>query len=1481
MVGLKAFWILLSTLMFVACVPQTKQTECASNEAFNASLRTCVPIVQGASSFINIKSFVPQFTQTRSKNDTTMLTFSIVVDNPYNQSHSVEWERVFNAAPTYICSNSYTCSFPASYLGTVLGEIGTHIITAKVKDGNGAVVAAHSFELKVNELPRPVIIQPVTPSDLTFHVYPTDPRVQFSFNIKNNGAYLTASQNYRTEWMILKNGSVIHTESDAFTNFTSTGTNSAYLGNPTSFPPSPTFNPANFGVGSYSIRASIKNDDPGEIVAEQYWNLDVLQPPLANVTNISSPEPGKQITAHNGISYPVNPAVPVLSWFYDTSTYPEFCVTVDDRDGTYAADGKSILVKFYLNSQGGDICTVKTDDTPGSQQVCLIGAKCQTGAAPVIFNPAALKFHNSSTYVEQPQKVSARLFDEATNLEFERSNIFPSLGSYPIEWNVLVKPVNTAPQMSFGPVAQNPTGCASTGAYTRSGCQVNQGQPFLVSFTVKDDFYKPDANPEEFRWNVDLKLNGTNLIVPGVQTACFKPSGTGITTPADSGPYDLANAHKGTNQWACQITVPHHTLSGPLSPNAGQFSVVATMEDQGSPVGGLSLISQSLTWNLVVTETNDTSPTAIGIADQSDNFLALDKSTVSIGTSSVALNPSAATNSVYENETVRFNIRTTDQERDNLKFKISLCTTVDCSGKMTVSSPAYIDFFRNLQADPSKVEAVLNYDYTIDEYLLQKANIALTSNKDLPNKVSFEVEVLDVPSILITPVAIQTKIMSFYVKNYNPAPKVNTLSASPSVGSTIPVLSGYPVTINPGTVTDASAPGDEKTIKYQWWARIGAAAWSEIAGADKIALRYTPGNIEANIEVKLCTGNPTANLIDPNNADPSYESCSESWTIASRKSIEALAVPTNRILGDPDVELESSSDEIAVWHDNVNPGIVDTYTYYTVYKGMSTSLPQKMLYVDKTVKKKNGELVSKSTISFSPLDDTTEVDVSNLSITGTTNSLYIAYFASFDSSSSAMIPRVRRIDISRPTPNLVPNYPKSDSQPKEQFGFNYVHYEINTLCTAAGNCFPTAGGNGTPAKITFNSTLTPGDTIEINGYTFTASGTSIADPKDICAAGICTDVNSTATNLAKKINDSKHFLLEGITAEVDGAEVLLFGQYKSDYIDFDGLIGEVVTAKSLGKIFVYDNYWHLPLVNALTAQNKVIVLSGPTQVHLQQSDPKASVRISDLDGLVADSDDMGETASFDSALSQSNELVFARISGNPGDAGRMKIFRYNWGTSWTKSVGPGAANKVIFDSLDFDIVKFAADAPGNNFYYVMAREKSANGGKWHIGRYDSNLSSFALEDELDNRLLSSKEDEVFGNTNHHSTTLMKVPVLVSVPSVPEARIFFSSVGSGTDTYPRLAQWKSDDMISCGSCVSLTQEPMLATAKIGVSQVSSSLEFGSPGFMVTRDAFFAGFHLIDGADAKPYSGIINARAEAIQSNTLDATGLWRPPFVLDQ
>ena len=187
MAGLKTFWILIySLLLLAACVPQTKQTECQGNEAFNAALRTCVPVVGGPSSFINVGTYSPAFTQTRHKADTTTLQFSISVSNPYNQTYTVAWERVFNGAPVSMCSNALTCSFSASYLGTTLGEVGTHILTAKILDGNGSVVDTHSFELKINELPKPIInTATILPNQYAFTVTPNQSSVEFKFNIKN------------------------------------------------------------------------------------------------------------------------------------------------------------------------------------------------------------------------------------------------------------------------------------------------------------------------------------------------------------------------------------------------------------------------------------------------------------------------------------------------------------------------------------------------------------------------------------------------------------------------------------------------------------------------------------------------------------------------------------------------------------------------------------------------------------------------------------------------------------------------------------------------------------------------------------------------------------------------------------------------------------------------------------------------------------------------------------------------------------------------------------------------------------------------------------------------------------------------------------------------------------------------------------------------------------------------------------------------
>ncbi len=1458
MVGLKAFWILLSTLMLAACVPQTKQTECSSNEAFNASLRTCVPIVQGASSFINISNFTPQFTQTRSKDDTTTLTFSISVSNPYNQSYSVEWERVFNAGPVFMCSNSLSCSFPASFLGTTLGEVGTHILTAKIKDTNGAVVDSHSFELKINELPKPVINIPVTPSSLSFDVYPTEPRVQFSFNIRNNGATISPTDNYRTVWTILKNGSFYLSETDSFTNFTSTGTNTAYLGTS----PTPLFNPGTFGVGTYSIRASVQNDNPGEIVAEQYWNVTVKLPALTKVTNVSSPDPGVTITAHNGIDYATAEAFTAdYSWIYGSpATYPNFCVTVNDRDGVYASDGKSVLVKFYLNNSGGDICTKKTVDTAGTQIVCLNDAVlCENGGSPIAFDKSVLKFNNSSSTVQQLHKVTARVFDESSSLELGAADVLD--GSYPVEWKVLVKPINTAPVMAFGSSTNNPTGCTSSGAFTKSNCQVTQGSHFKVSFSAIDDFYTSAINPNEFKWDIKLKRNGADITSTEVNTHCYKDFGTAdifpnLVVPGFEPEYQYNATTPTSSEWVCWIAVPHFDSSGPLNPSVGNYQVMATMQDSGSPIGGAGLISQSLAWNLVVTEAN----TNIDLRPQT--ILAAD-SNVSNGV--IVLDPSSAASFATEKDTVSFRLNIDDDERDDFEYRISLCTdnSIACATSTIVTSPSFVNVLRGSQvANPLLITGLL---YTIPEdFLISKHATSINIDTATSRLVYFKVEAIDKPHIPSTPEVMDTEYFSFYVRNFNPAPVINTATASPAVGTNTTVYSGFQFTIDPGTVSDASVPSIERNLQYQWYAKIGAGAWSAVTGATTKVLRYTPGNTSSVIDLKLCVGDGTA-------AHPvsSTGTCTANWSVTPKTFINDLEYTDS-----DGFSANSLNNELAVWYDETN-AVPNTQVIYSAYVDNTNDI-----FVEKTVKDASGNIIlSTPALRFPALDASAASLVSNLSITGTADSLYIAYIASSVSAPTNMSPYVRRIDKSGTSKTGMPN--------SATFGFKYDDYEVTTLCSPSVDCtIIPADGAGSPVSITFGGTgrLVTGDTIKINNTTFTAN--SGVGSNDICDSNTCGGPNSTASNIANKINSSSLTDLQGIRAVASGPTLSLYGLWNQDYLDFDGTVAAipnlVVAENGLGKIFIQGTHWHLPFINSSLSgsnQNNITVLTGMIDNHMRSSAPNTNVDLLDI----------GKVAVFDHSINTSGEMVIAAISGDVSNSGKLSLYRYVESAGSWSIFDAGASGSPtdqesmdIMSSYDFEYVKLAASTTGNPYYYVIAREKSINGSEYHIGRYNPDLDTAATPSEniLNTRISIS-------DVNYLSDTKIKLPQLLAVTGFSEARIFFQSVGTGILTLPHIARWKSDDTVTCGGCISLNgpleHQP---NAKMGISQIANDLTLGSAGALVgenINDVVFTLYSsdLADDDIFRPQLGIVNIEAESIQSTTADASGRWHPPFILDQ
>ncbi len=1459
MVGLNTFWIALGTLfLFAACVPQTKQTECGSNEAFNASLRTCVPVVGGPSSFLTIDTYSPSFTQTRTKGDTTPLQFTVSVANPYNQSYTLSWEKVFNAAPESICSNSHTCTLIAS-----LYDVGSHIITAKVVAANGSVVDTHSFELKITNLPKPSVnTTTLTPSTYAFDKLPTDPRVQFSFTIRNpldSGFSMNASDNYRTSWSVIKNGSTIYSETDTFTNFTNGGTNTAFLGTP----PTPYFNPATIGVGTYIVRAAVQNDNPGEIVAEYQWNVNVRQPDLANVSGIGFPAPGVAVTAHNNVGYN---DYPTLSWIYGTgspASRPLFCVTVDDADGTYAGDGKSIQVRWYLNSTGAEICTKKTSDSLGTgatQQICLVDAlsNCENSGAP--FDTNILDLANTAATVTQNQKVTARLFDEATSYEFERSDVLPNNGSYPVEWLVTVKPVNVAPTVTFGSI--NPTGCTTTSAFSRTGCQVDQGTAFTLSFTVSDDFYSASALEEEFQWDLRLRHNGSDITTnqAGATTSCSKAFGA--TTPAY------------TTQWTCSLMVPHHIPSGPLNPASGTYQAVLTLSDSGSPVGGDDMVSPNLTWSFIVRERN---PSGIVLTAQS--ILAGQSNIQSIQSGlTVTLNPGDPTSFARELDSILFNMYVTDTEVDNLQYQVSLCTdnTSSCTTSVPVSSngstsspSSWVNFTRTIDTDPLQVTGTL---YQLPEDLLiGRLATKVDINRDTSHLVHFKVDVKDIMSTsgsTAPSTVTDSEVFRVYVRNYNPAPVINTATAAPAVGSTTIVYSGYQFSIDPGSVTDASGPGSERDLKYQWYSRFSAGAWTAITSATDRLLRYTPGNVTGTIELQLCVGdNTAANPL----AAPGTGTCAGTWYVT----------PKPYLYNQPATGSGSLGNELAVWYDDTNT-VPNTNVIYSAYVDQNLDV-----FVEKTVRDTSGNIVlTTQTIQFEALDSGTPSIVTNLSIAGSADSVYVAYIASTSSAPNTLIPRIRRIDKSFE----VAGRRKIGMPHMAPFGFNYAPYGISCSNVAACTIAP-VDGDGSVATLEFINRLSTGETITINGYVFTASDTPSAGVDLICSSNACATENSAASNLADKINNSTASALHGITAVSVGATVELYSQYDEDFIDFDGTMigtinapGLVVANGGLGRIFLNGGRWHLPMINSSlggSEQNNVTVVSGTADVHLRS----AGLAISANDTLT----EMGRTAAFDAKVNLSGELVIARISGELNNAGALSIYRYTLsGMDWvlfdtTGGIATDRASQEIFSGLSFQSVRLATNAVGNTYYYVLAQEQVSSGSDYFIGRYNPNLDTAASFTE---NVLTTKVSGATSQTMITNTRLL-VPDLVSVPGLAEARIFFNSVGSGVVSYPRVARWRTDDTVTCGTCFSLIGNlEHRQTARIGLSQVVSDLTLGAIGSTASEnvnDVVFALFSSDTTATDtfKPQIGVLNMEPEAIHSTAVDASGLFQPPFILDQ
>ena len=1482
MVGFKSFITIILLLVLAACVPQTKQTDCSSNEAFNATLRMCVPVMNGPSSFITLTDPNNLGTIQRFKTSTTPVNFSVVVSNPYAQSFYVTWSRFKPSGTSTGISgtssgNTFTTSLIPNQLLNLSGanDIGLHVITATVYDSNNDAVASLSFQLIISDTPTPEIdsastnppgyIALTTPQELP----PIDSAMIFSFDTKNNGLNITGL-GYRTDWFLYRGGILIDNNNSPslFSNNAVNDVNSSSY----SFDP---FAIDGITIGSYILIGKVTNTAGDPIDARQ-WSITVSHPTLPKVTsrNIykTSTSPGYSTvsTAYHGVAYTDWISTePLDKSFIPNGAYTaqgDYCVTIADAQGAYTGDNQGVRVDFFLDN-ATMVYSASTDDSNGTaeEKVCLSDG----GPAGATSN---VMFTNTTSTSTQAHTIVAHVFDEATGQEYTNYEM-AGTWAYPITWNFLVKPANAAPTVAF--TTQTLTGitCSSSSS-TAKTCAVTQDSAFTVGVKVTDDFYSTITNQNKFSYTMVLMKNGTPYPGQSCTKTILNASSSNAVGSDAGGTVDEVGP-----DYICTFTVPSYDATGSINPGAFAWSVKIDVSDVGSPIAGSSAMSSTtLNYNLNVTEAN-TAPVIVAQGTTTSvSYLSVSPATpLTLASTDVGANSNA-----IEGDTLTFNINVQDAQRDDHIIRVYLCTdlTSSCASTALVATQTI-----------NKTDNILTQK-TLLSYTLPENLLPITTPAGTNVDVFFKVQVEDIPdtvTALISNTSTSAPVhFNLNVRNTNPAPQ---FAQDNPLDVTDPIITfaGYPLSINAGTITDASLATTENTPQVQWYIddNGGDDSYVAITGATSPILVWTPSNkITAGTTVNLavCVDDGTVMNPQPSTAsigaligstNPVYGSnCFGSWDVEVKQHI----VPTAYFNGTVNV-----GDEIAVWQDTT---VTNKNVIYSAYNDANG-----MIYIEKTVFDTDGKIYNNTTsgfqtISFAAIDGTVAdaATIKDLSLAGTDEFLYIAYRAAPSSSPNSPRIRIRRIDkrsgATTGSKTDVATHPEPG-----KFGFMYTQ-SAPTSSTSTGSVTVNSPSPGQPYVITFGASLAAGDQVDVNGVTFTASSTAPAGGI-LCSGGsLGCSTTGNAQLLANAINSSSDRLLQGVTAVQSGSTVTLYGDINAGE-SADGnttaLLSSYIPGK-LGKIMTYDSgggvwSWYLPFVDVSHASSNIRMLTGSAG----SADYLGTTTITDtmVYSTTADpTNGIGAVNWFTNDLF-GNEILIGSIN----TSSVAKLTTYPLGSA------VATASNTLFGGspVEAGSLKVAARVTNNSFNYLAAKVLTSLSPltyEWKFGRYDSSLLPSPVPSPAASPAPIPAE-ETFSNLSNNAATATVLAniadfTIEAMPNSSEARLILSS-DNGTSDYDVFAvRYRNNGKLSCDLCVPLTYgtQELSSTQKIATTKINTAMALGSTnGVPVSRDVFFTAFSLDSDADGifEPQVGIINSKVEAMSTTTTvsDGTVGFRP------
>lgn len=1292
-----------------------KETQCGTNEAFNATRRKCVPVV-GASTTntVFIQSKTPENSYTTSVVDSPT-AHAVAVSDAYNYGYTVKWyehyQDVSGTTTTLVAIDDANYTF-----NPTVKQAGQYVLEAVLLDLDGVnQLDTVNWTIIVSDQEQPSLSNP-SPNAPAFS-YPTSiTSATLSMDITNPNTV----QGYY--YFILDDTTVAGP-----TLFNSAATISHSI------------NPQGMTQGLHTLTVKLVSyNNLSNIIDSYFWLVNIVSPDLPVIQTASSYPPlSDTITVVDGIDFASGGWLDTSNNDLSNGNTQLICIVVDDSDKDNVP-GADIDVEFKV---AGNSIGFAPETAAGSNKFCLSSA--DTVAAQSYFNLA-------NPDVAESKSLNVVTYKTGTTTQVES-----------LTWNVVVRPKNIRPVISInGVTTSSSLGCTASTTVHYTGCSMTQSVNYnadsgdtdyadaedtdnVVQLGITLD-YDPDIVTEgDFQVFFQVKKVGDSAYedMDGnsqyTYTDC-KYSETDTSGTVDSG-----------DKYVCNLRMDAFNNNGSIDP--GDYVVTAFIRDYGDGDGDGSATpdglgwgvspkdSNPLTWEITVQEKQSTGTIQIGTflsAAAAADYTVGDSwydGVVSCGDPTDAAVTGFTADTLVETECVRVYTAVRDLERDDFNITIEMSNGI-LGGYSTLSSTSTVT-----RIDNEEWTLVMTYA-EVPEWAVAGA---LTS-------ATIKVTVQDKPDNAASPICFtcDTATQSFTVNvtNNNPPPTFADWTGAPegshfvdlSANGTI-VYAGMPfeIAVDSSDYSDASQY-DGVNITWQWLVSLdGGASWQEISNANSSNqsspkliwtpdLDITPGT---SVNLRLClgddgTGNELTSCTDTpyiGGAGGSSKRIKEWQNIVVYPATKQLAATAAN---------NSSGNELAQWYDETNGHL------YTAYTSGTT------VYVEKSGYDSNGALQSIHTLSFSTEDSDagfTPTSIYSLSMAGLDGTSVLIAYGLLETTTSAPQYRVRRIDIQN-----------------GKFSFNYCGFYVSGDVYASGHAtcqdlydqgasanllegsgdvssftssYPgeidiTFSGNISDANTDFPIINSLGNTV-IYRYNGTTNYGSTPKVVGFCVgAGACTNQDETAAALAAAINND--------AAETDTDVLAIAEEYYARNTnpspqvviegpnEFDVYNNVSKTTPAIGQINVKaDGHWYIPYSD-LSASMQLGITRGDAADQLQGLSSGTTPGNISLTGSGSNTQEIANVYWTDSV----NEYIFVATKNSHAN---LDLYRVDVSVSAILDASQtDVYTKGSYDSID----KLSISVGSSDYIYVANVSSITASSDYDLGMAISDVNLAAVRGNI-------------------------------------------------------------------------------------------------------------------------------------------------------